>query len=131
MNYDYILKKAFIAMNNAYAIYSNYRVGCAILCKDKKVFIGANIENASYGATNCAERSAIFSLYSNGYHKDDIECIAIVSNGKTVASPCGICRQVLVELINSDTPIILSNKKDIIVTNISELLPLSFTSKDL
>ena len=61
-----LIDKAFIAMNNAYAIYSNYHVGSCVLLKDGTTFLGANIENASFGATNCAERSAIYSAYSNG-----------------------------------------------------------------
>ena len=97
--YHDILDKAFEAMENAYSPYSNYKVGACVLTKDNKYFIGANIENASYGLTNCAERNAIFQAYSNGYRKNDIEAIAIVSNGKTLATPCGACRQVLVELL--------------------------------
>ena len=68
-NYKELLERAFKAMENAYAPYSNYRVGSCVLTKDNKYFIGANIENASYGLTNCAERNAIFQTYSNGYRK--------------------------------------------------------------
>ena len=107
--YREILDKAFSAMNNAYAPYSNYYVGACVKTKDGKYFIGANVENASYGLTNCAERNAIFQTYSQGYRKEDIEAIAIVSRGKTLATPCGACRQVLVELLNGNTPILLSN----------------------
>src|SRR5476649_608668 len=109
--YQDILERAFKAMENAYAPYSNYSVGACVLTKNNKYFIGANIENASYGLTNCAERNAIFQAYSNGYRKKDIEAIAIVSNGKTLATPCGACRQVLVELLERHTPIVLSNHK--------------------
>ncbi|MFV0380262.1 MAG: cytidine deaminase [Anaerorhabdus sp.] len=126
-----LLESAFSAMENAYAPYSNYHVGSSVLCNDGKIFIGANIENASFGATNCGERSAIFSAYSHGYRKDDIKKIAIVTNGKVVAAPCGICRQVLSELLNNDTPIILSNGKDIVVETIESLLPFQFGEKDL
>ena len=129
--YQDILERAFKAMGNAYAPYSKYYVGACVLTKDNKYFIGANIENASYGLTNCAERNAIFQTYSNGYRKNDIEAIAIVSNGKTLATPCGACRQVLVELLEKDTPIVLSNKKIEKITNIQELLPMSFTEEDL
>ena len=131
MNYDKLVKEAFEAMNNAYAPYSNYHVGACVLCSDGKTFKGANIENASFGATNCAERSAIFSAYSNGYRKDTIVAIAIVSDGDRLAAPCGICRQVLNELIDKDTPIILSNGKDYKETNIDELLPMSFDEGDV
>ena len=129
--YQDILDRAFKAMENAYAPYSNYHVGACVLTKDNKYFLGANIENASYGLTNCAERNAIFQAYSNGYRKNDIEAIAIVSNGKTLATPCGACRQVLVELLEKHTPIVLSNHKIETITNIQELLPMSFTEEDL
>lgn len=129
--YQDILDRAFKAMENAYAPYSNYTVGACVLTKDNKYFIGANIENASYGLTNCAERNAIFQAYSNGYRKKDIEAIAIVSAGKTLAAPCGACRQVLVELLEKHTPIVLSNHKIEKVTNIEELMPMSFTEEDL
>ena len=126
-----LLERAFKAMENAYAPYSNYHVGACVVTKDNKYFIGANIENASYGLTNCAERNAIFQAYSNGYRKNDIQAIAIVSDGKTLATPCGACRQVLVELLERDTPIILSNHKIEKITDIQELLPMSFTDEDL
>lgn len=129
--YREILDKAFSAMNNAYAPYSNYYVGACVKTKDGKYFIGTNVENASYGLTNCAERNAIFQTYSQGYRKEDIEAIAIVSRGKTLATPCGACRQVLVELLNGNTPILLSNGEEEMITNIEELLPMSFTSDDL
>ncbi|MBN2849164.1 MAG: cytidine deaminase, partial [Erysipelotrichaceae bacterium] len=72
MNKELLLSKAFSAMKNAYAPYSNYHVGACVLTKDGATFLGANIENASFGATNCGERSAIFAAYSNGYRKEDI-----------------------------------------------------------
>ena len=131
MNKDELVKKAFEAMKNAHAPYSNYHVGACVLCKDGNYFLGANIENASYGATNCAERSAIFAAYSNGYKKNNIEAIAIVSDGNTVAAPCGICRQVLSELIDINTLIYLSNGKIEVEKTIAELLPMSFSSEDL
>ena len=126
-----LIKKAFEAMDNAYAPYSNYHVGACLLCNDGTTFKGANIENASFGATNCGERSAIFAAYSNGYRKDDFKAIAIVSDGKRIGTPCGICRQVLSELLRYDTPIILSNGKETRTTNASELLPDSFGVEDL
>jgi cytidine deaminase len=129
--YQDLLERAFKAMENAYAPYSNYHVGACVVTKDNKYFIGANIENASYGLTNCAERNAIFQAYSNGYRKNDIQAIAIVSDGKTLATPCGACRQVLVELLERDTPIVLSNHKIEKITDIQELLPMSFTDEDL
>jgi len=131
MKQDELIKEAFKAMDNAYAPYSNYHVGACVLTKDGHTFLGANIENASYGATNCGERSAIFAAYSNGYRKEDIETLAIVTDGKILAGPCGICRQVLSELLEDTTPIILSNGKDTKVLTIDELLPMRFTQEDL
>jgi len=131
MNKTILLEKAFEAMGNAYAPYSNYHVGACVLTKDGNLFLGANIENASFGATNCGERSALFAAYSNGYRKETIEAIAIVSDGKRIAAPCGICRQVLSELLESDTLIILSNGKETVESTIDELLPMRFTIEDL
>lgn len=131
MNHDVLLTKAFEAMKNAYAPYSNYHVGACVLTRDGKTFIGANIENASFGATNCGERSAIFSAYSHGYRKEDIEAIAIVTDGEHLAAPCGICRQVLSELIDENAPIILSNGKEIVTETVESLLPFRFGAKDL
>lgn len=132
MDYKDLVKEAFVALENAYAPYSNFKVGACVLCKDGTKFYGANVENASYGATVCGERNAIFAAYSNGYRKEDIEAIGIVTDHTpNVGYPCGICRQVFCELLEDDTPIVLSNGKDIIVTNIVEILPNSFSSKDL
>lgn len=131
MDYEKILDHAFSAMNNAYAPYSNYHVGACVQTVDDNFFLGANIENASYPAGVCGERSAIFAAYSYGYRKDDIKAIAIVTSGERVGAPCGVCRQVLSELLNQDTPIILSNGKETYVTNIADLLPFQFSSEDL
>lgn len=131
MSNEELINEAFKGLENAYAPYSNYRVGACVLCKDGKTFLGANIENASYGGTNCGERSAIFAAYSNGYRKEDIEAIAIVTEAKRIGTPCGICRQVLSELLEPNTPIILSNRKETRVTNIFKLLPDSFGVEDL
>ena len=129
--YQDVLNEAFEAMKDAYAPYSNYHVGACVKCKDGRMFRGVNIENASYGATNCGERSAIFGAYSYGYRKDDIEVLAIVTDGGRIGAPWGICRQVLSELLNEDTPIVLSNGIDVQITNIKELLPFSFSKDDL
>ncbi len=131
MNREELISEAFRAMENAYAPYSNYHVGACLLTKDGRTFRGANIENASFGATNCAERSAVFAAYSAGVRKDDIEALAIVSDGDRVCAPCGICRQVLSELMNGDTPIYLSNGKEEKDTCIRELLPMQFESEDV
>jgi len=131
MNKEELLKHAFEAMKNAYAPYSDYHVGSCVLTKDNQTFLGANIENASFGATNCGERSAVFAAYSNGYRKADIAAIAIVSDGHRIAAPCGICRQVLSELLDADCPIILSNGEETVETTIDQLLPMRFTKEDV
>ena len=129
--YTELLKNAYEAMDNAYAPYSNFHVGACVKTKDGKYHKGVNIENASYGLTNCAERSALFHVYSLGYRQDDIECMAIVGQGNTLITPCGACRQVLVELLKRDTPIVLGTGEKVLVTNIEELMPMAFTSDDL
>lgn len=130
MEYQFLVEEAFKAMKHAYAPYSNYHVGAAVLCNEEVIY-GVNVENASYGATNCGERTALFAAYAKGYRKDDIKALAIVTDGNILAGPCGICRQVLCELLNRDTPIILSNHKETKVTTIDELMPMQFGAKDL
>ncbi|MBQ9046910.1 MAG: cytidine deaminase [Solobacterium sp.] len=131
MDKEELIEKAFDAMKNAYAPYSGYHVGACLLTKQGNLYLGANIENASFGATSCAERNAVFSAYSNGVRRDEIEALAIVSDGPRIATPCGICRQVLSELLNPDTPIYLSNGKEQMTTNAAELLPLAFAPEDV
>ncbi len=131
MKQDELVSIAFEAMKNAYAPYSGYHVGAAVLCRDGIVFQGANIENSSFGATNCAERSAIFAAYSNGKRKNDIEAVAIVSDGDRVCAPCGICRQVLSELIPMDAPLYLSNGKESLTMTLGKLLPMAFGMEDV
>lgn len=122
-----LINEAIKARNNSYSPYSKFAVGAAIKLKDGKIIYGANIENVSYGLTNCAERNAIFSAYSQGYKKDDIIAIAVVADTKDVVSPCGACRQVMSELLKPSTPIYLANlKKDTKEVKIVELLPNSF-----
>ena len=131
MTKEELIKEAFKAMNNAYAPYSNYHVGACVLCKDGKTFYGANIENAAYPSGVCGERSAIFAAYSNGYRKEDIEALAIVSDGDRIGTPCGMWRQVLSELLMQDTPIYLSNGKEEVDMTIAKLLPYQFGADDL
>ena len=131
MDKEELIEKAFDAMKNAYAPYSGYHVGACLLTKQGNLYLGANIENASFGATSCAERNAVFSAYSNGVRRDEIEALAIVSDGPRIATPCGICWQVLSELLNPDTPIYLSNGKEQMTTNAAELLPLAFAPEDV
>lgn len=131
MNNKELLELAEKARDNAYVPYSNFKVGAAVLTTDNKVFTGCNIECASFGATNCAERTAIFKAISEG-HKN-IKKIAIASsnsenNQKTF--PCGICRQVIIEF-GFDIKIVTGySKGEIYECSIKELLPNYFTSSD-
>ena len=121
------LKEAKLAREKAYVPYSKFKVGAAIELKDGTFIHGANIENASYPLSNCAERSAIFSLLSQGYKKEDIKSMTIVANTDHPVSPCGACRQVMHELLPKGTPIYLANLKDEIKeTNPDLLLPYAF-----
>ena len=117
------------AMEHAYVPYSHFQVGAALLAKDGRVFKGCNIENASYGATNCAERTAIFKAVSEGYREFD--AIAIVASSGDYASPCGICRQVLFEFLPDGKVILDSDEKGMVTYLVRELLPCGFSSKDI
>ena len=117
------------AMKNAYVPYSKFQVGAALLAKDGTVFKGCNIENASYGATNCAERTAIFKAVSEGVK--EFEKIAVVASSGDYASPCGICRQVLFEFMPDGKVILDSDEKGMVTYTVRELLPMGFNSSDI
>lgn len=117
------------AMEHAYAPYSKFQVGAALLAKDGRVFTGCNVENASYGATNCAERTAIFKAVSEGYREFD--AIAIVASSGDFASPCGICRQVLAEFMPDGKVILDSREKGMVTYSVRELLPSGFSAEDI
>lgn len=121
-SYIEIAKKA---RENAYAKYSNFKVGAIVVDEKENVYKGANIENSSYGLTNCAERSAIFSGISNGMKK--IKVLCVIGDTKGVISPCGACRQVINEFSDKETIIILANlNNDYKLYKIGDLLPYSF-----
>lgn len=120
-----LLSIADKAMENAYAPYSKFKVGAALLCTNGTVFTGCNIENATYGATNCAERTAIFKAVSEGQR--DFEAIAIVSSGGGETFPCGICRQVMAEFAPEIKIILRSEAGEDSVYTLMELLPKSFS----
>ncbi len=129
--YDELVNKAREAMKNAYIPYSKFPVGACVLTNDGHYIPGCNIENAAYGSTMCAERNAVFGAYVQGYRKEDIKAIAIVGKGKNIISPCGACRQVLSELLDPLTPVVLANDTKQEVTNMKELLPKMFLEEDL
>ena len=127
-----LTEAAISAMNNAYVPYSHFKVGAALLLKDGRVVLGCNIENASYGLCNCAERTALFKAYSEGITKDDIVAMSIAGATDNPISPCGACRQVMAELLHKNTPVYLTNLKgDVKETTVEELLPYSFSGSDL
>ena len=131
-----LAEEAYAAMKHAYVPYSHFRVGAALLTKEGKIFTGCNIENASYGATNCAERTAIFKAVSEG--KTEFRAIAIVGGPKgkepeNFCAPCGVCRQVMAEFCDPETfrIILMNGAGEIREYLLKELLPLGFTGKAL
>ena len=123
-----LIKEAFNARENSYSPYSNYRVGAAVLTKSGKVFLGANIENCAYSPCNCAERSALFAAYSNGERK--IDKIAVMGSSNGICYPCGVCRQVILELAPNAEIICCKDENEFEVLTIKDLLPKAFSSED-
>ncbi|MDW7670313.1 MAG: cytidine deaminase [Bacillota bacterium] len=124
-----LIKKAFEVRQNAYVPYSHFKVGAALLAASGKVYTGCNVESASYGGTNCAERTALFKAVSEG--ESEFKAIAVVGDPDAYTFPCGICRQVLVEFGGELEVIVAKTLKDYRVFTLNELLPHSFTPKDL
>lgn len=125
-----LIEKANDMLGLAYVPYSKFPVGAALLSKTGEVFAGCNVENASYGLSNCAERTAIFKAVSEGAQSFDKLVITGDTDGPI--SPCGACRQVISEFCAPDMPVILTNVRgDIEETTVAELLPGAFTPKDL
>ena len=112
MKYKELIHSALEAREKAYCPYSNFKVGAAILFEDGKIYTGSNIENASFGATNCAERTAIFKGVHEGNR--EIKAVAVVGDTNAYTYPCGICRQVIAEfVIDEKIPvIIIKNEND-------------------
>ena len=123
-----LLRVARTAMKRAYAPYSNFRVGAALLTTNGKVFGGCNVENASYGMTNCAERTAIFSAVAQLGPKFEIQAVAVVNDHGVPCSPCGACRQVIYEF-GPDAVIFFQGADGEKQAHITELLPEGFRLK--
>lgn len=119
---------AIKARENAYSPYSHFVVGAALLCEDGTLYEGCNIENASYGLTNCAERTAIFKAVSEGHIK--FKALAVVADTEGPCAPCGACRQVMAEF---KIPLIIMGNLmgNIKIVTIEELLPFSFSECDV
>ena len=127
-----LIEKAKEARALSYSPYSKFAVGAALLCKDGKVFVGANVENSSYPLCMCAERNALYNAMMNGYKKSDFVALAISADTDEPCSPCGACRQVISELFPREGKIYLANLKGQTKdTNIEELLPFAFSGDDL
>ncbi|MFP4478882.1 MAG: cytidine deaminase [bacterium] len=127
-----MFKQAQEVIKNAYVPYSNFRVAAVLKLKNGDTLTGINVENASYGLSNCAERTAIFSAYAKGIRKEDIDSIMVYTDKDYFVSPCGACRQVLSELMESDSDVIMANSKgEMRTVKNKDLLPLGFSKEDL
>lgn len=133
LNKETLVKMAYEAQKFSYSPYSGFQVGAALLTKSGKVYTGCNIENAAFSPTNCAERTAFFKAVSEG--EKEFEAIAIVGNKKDAAkeewefcTPCGVCRQVMLEFVNPEEfEIVCGKEEEIKVFTLKELLPESFS----
>ena len=124
----FLIECAKKVMKNSYSKYSKFKVGAALLTEDGRVFDGCNIENASFGATICAERTAVVKAISEGAKK--INRIAIVSDTQKTTPPCGICLQFLKEFMDENGVIILEDGDEIFRYTFSEMYPMSFSLQD-
>ncbi|OJF90952.1 cytidine deaminase [Alkalibacterium sp. 20] len=125
-----LVSKANAMMSKAYVPYSDFPVGAALHTKDGKTYTGCNIENASYGLSNCAERTAIFKAVSEG--DKEFDYLVVTGGTDEPISPCGACRQVMVEFCEPDMKVLLTNKKGKIKeTTVAELLPGAFQAEDM
>jgi len=132
IDWDNLVNKAIHGRDFAHAPYSNFKVGAAVLLKDGNVIFGCNVENASYPNGSCAETTTLNKMISEGYKKEDAIAFAIVGQAKRPISPCGLCRQVMSELLPQDTPVVLSTlSKEYVFTTVEKLLPYSFNDGDL
>lgn len=127
ISYQQLINEAARARENAYAPYSGFRVGAAIVTEDGKIFTGCNIENSSFSATNCAERTALFTAVSAGETR--FKALAVVGGKEKLLPmcvPCGVCRQVLSEFCSPEFTIILGTPQNYKEYTLQELFPLPF-----
>ncbi len=123
----YLKQQAKLASTRAHAPYSNFPVGAALELNNGEIITGCNVENASYGLSNCAERTAVFTAVAQGYKGADIRSVTIYIPGPQAVAPCGACRQVLSEFLASDTPIFSTSDEQERQWQMSELLPDAFS----
>ena len=125
-------EKLMELLNYSYSPYSKFRVSCIVVMKDGKTFNGVNIENASYGATICAERVAITSAVANGYKKGDFKELYVMCDNKKIGMCCMLCRQVISEFFEEEDKIIAMNPDgEEIIHTVKELCPYPFSEEDL
>ena len=132
MTPEQLVEEARAARIKAYTPYSQFKVGAALLTRQGTVYHGCNVENASYGLTNCAERTAFFRAIADGCQPGDFVALAVVGDTDNPISPCGACRQVMVELGGPELPIYLANLRSTTqTTTAAALLPGAFTRADM
>ncbi len=132
MDREALIQSAVQVRNHAYVPYSQFRVGAAVCDEHGVIHAGCNIENAAYGPTNCAERTALFRAIADGVKSGGFVAMAVVADTAQPITPCGVCRQVIVELCPPDMPIWLGNlQNQWVTTTVAELLPGAFTSEAL
>lgn len=124
-----LIEKAMAARKEAYVPYSGFKVGAALMTEGGEIFTGCNIENASYGATICAERTAFVKAISKGHR--NFTALAIVGKEGSYTYPCGICRQFIVEFGRNIKIVVAKTPEDYKIFTIEELLPYGFTGEDL
>lgn len=129
INSQHLIDAAITARTHAYAPYSRFLVGAAVLCGDGRIFMGCNIENAAYPSTNCAERVAMQSAWAVGAR--DIVAIAVVADTPGPVSPCGGCRQVMAELARNAVVYLTNLHGQVYETSVAALLPGAFDPNDL
>lgn len=125
-----LVERAFEMLSRSYAPYSGFPVGAALLCADGTVFTGCNVENAAYGSTICAERTALVKAVSEG-HRDDFVKLAVVGNSLDYCWPCGSCRQMLYEFAPDLTVLVARSDHAYVTVKLHELLPCGFGPKVL
>ena len=131
-DYKELINKAILAREHSYSPYSKFKVGAALLSKNGEIYTGCNVENASYGETVCAERTAILKAVSSG--EREFSAIAIVGGKDTIqgyAYPCGACRQVMSEFCDTELEIVLFDGESTQISTLGQLFPCSFGKKDL
>ncbi|MDQ7982738.1 MAG: cytidine deaminase [Spiroplasma sp.] len=136
MNLKELLSKAKKLQTNAYVPYSHFRVAAIVILKNGQEITGVNVENAAFPATICAERTALAQVITLGYQKTDIEALFLITDSISLGSPCGICRQFMIEIMPLTAKVFISNcnskdDKDLKIIKVQDLLPFAFMPESL